>query len=88
MGVRFKRIKDMIMTSQGFSSSLEVCGTGEMLLTGCICLLDFSDTEVRAETVNGEVTVSGRCLEICTFRADILFIKGSIKNITFEEVEV
>jgi len=83
MGERFERLRDAIREKAGRASLVEVYGTGELLLTGCVSLLDFDDCKVIVNTVNGLVTVFGEGLRIVAFRADLLSVSGCIHSVEF-----
>lgn len=83
MKERFDRLRETIRERVGTASVLEVCGRGELLLCGCVALCDFDSGSVFVETVSGLVSVFGECLEICAYRADLLFVRGKIERIEF-----
>ncbi len=82
---KLRRLRDKLKEETGFSSVLEVYGTGELMLTGCKGLLDFSDQFVLCDTVSGIVRVYGKELSVCAYRADLLLVCGCIRDISFGE---
>lgn len=83
MGERIIKIRDYLMKKTDNAMSLEVYACEELLVTGCIALLDFDEAHVLASTVNGIVRISGEELRVTAFRRDILAVFGKIKNIDF-----
>lgn len=83
MKERFQRFRENIRERVGTASVLEVYGRGEIMVTGCVALCDFDPSCVYVETVNGLVSVFGKGLEVCAFRADLLCVKGRIEKIEF-----
>lgn len=81
---RLRRMKDRLTDAAGYFSCCEVHGRGEVMLTGCTCLVDFNDSTVLVETVNGRIRFEGEGLKICAFRADLLSVCGNIRRIDFE----
>ncbi len=84
MGERLKRLKKSLTDAVGASMSLEVYGCGELLITGCICLVDFSPVSVIADTVDGRVEIRGEDMSVCAYRGDILSVCGRIISIEME----
>lgn len=82
---KLRRFRDKLREETGFSSVLEVYGTGELMLTGCKGLLDFSDRLILCETVSGILKIYGKGLSVCAYRADLLLVCGSIDAISFGE---
>ena len=88
MGERLKNLREKLMEKSGNASMLEVYGIGELLISGCRTLVDFDDRSVTVDTVNGKVTVYGKGLCVCAFRADLLSVSGSLSRIDFGEGEI
>ena len=80
---KLRRIKDKLCDSAGFFSCCEIHGAGEVMLTGCTCLVDFDECAVVVDTVNGRIRFEGEGLSIRTFRADLLSVCGNIKRVDF-----
>ncbi len=78
MGERFKSFVEKFREQTGSASLLEVHGKGELMLTGCRNLLDYNESSIMVDTVNGIVKICGRRLEISAYRQDLLSISGEI----------
>lgn len=86
MGERLKSLRKRIADTAGCSMSLEVYGCRELLITGCLCLVDFSKESVIASTVDGTVKIFGKDMSVCAFRGDLLSVSGRILSIQMEDL--
>lgn len=77
----FKTLKNSVRESSGYDSVIELFGLHELIVTGCIEIIDLNDSEVLIGTVNGNVLITGKDLCIKAYRADILCIKGTINSV-------
>ncbi len=85
MGERLKKLRKNMVDTAGCAMSLEVYGCNDLLITGCLCLVDFSKETVIADTVDGRVRIIGKDMSVCAFRGDLLSVKGRILSIEMED---
>lgn len=85
MGERLKNLRKKMIDTAGCAMSLEVYGCRELLITGCLCLVDFSKEAVIADTVDGTVRIFGKDMSVCAFRGDLLSVSGRILSIEMED---
>lgn len=90
MGMREKKEKLMskLTDAVGMAPLIEIHGTGELLLSGCRSITDYSDDRIIVDTLMGAVSILGRRLEMSVFRGDILSIEGVIHMISFGGGEI
>ena len=67
----------------GTAPLVEVHGTGELLLSGCLGITDYSPEKVVVSTLGGNFTICGKRLVMSVFRGDILSVEGKIEMICF-----
>ncbi len=84
---KLRKLRENMREKTGFAAMVEVYGKEELILTGCLALLDFSDSIVYCRTVSGDVKVWGSSLCVQAYRQDLLLVSGNITGITFGEEE-
>lgn len=78
---KLSEIKQKLYNKTGMSSFLEISGNGEILLSGCKGISDYSPEEIKVDTLLGTVVISGKSLKLSTFREDIMSVEGTISMI-------
>lgn len=63
--------------------SLEMRGRNEMFFCGCREILEYSESEIKIETANDIVKITGRRLTMSSFCERRIEIKGEIDTICF-----
>lgn len=69
----------------GRMSVMEIHSNYELIVTGCIGIVDYNDCSVMIETISGRIKISGRCLCINIFRGDLMSVNGMILSVSFGE---
>lgn len=85
MGIREKRENLLYQLSEaaGMAPLIEIHGSGEMLLSDCRAITDYSCEKIVVNTLMGAVSICGKRLTMSVFRGDMLSIEGTIHMICF-----
>ena len=70
-----KRIKENFASGMSF---IEIHGNHELILSGCVRIIDFNTDKICCDTLSGCLTVEGEDLLVDIFSGDILTVSGNI----------
>ncbi len=84
-----KKIRDLFQrfTADVFGnmSFVEIHGLGEIIISGCLKIIDYSNSAIVCETISGTYSIDGEDLLVDIFREDVLCVKGLIKGVTLSK---
>lgn len=75
-------MKKKITVPKIIKSSVELSGTAEALVTGCLGLVFYAQNEVRIKTPEGELSVLGEKLIMRWAGAGKLLVSGNISSVS------
>ena len=73
-----KKVKNQLRDTSGATSFLELCGTSELLISGCIGIKEYSAEEITVDTLRGIIKISGQGLHLSVYRGDIMSVEGTV----------
>lgn len=85
LGLREQREKlvSHFADTVGMAPLIEIHGSGELLLSGCLGICDYSREKIVVDTMMGKVSMCGSGLTMSVFRGDMLSIEGKLHMICF-----
>ena len=66
-------------------SFVEMHGFNEIIISGCLKIIDYNTTSIICDTLSGPLNIDGEELVIDVFREDVLCVKGIIKGVYINE---
>lgn len=76
-----KKVKNQLQDKTGATSFLELCGTSELLISGCIGIKEYTADEITVDTLRGVIKISGQGLHLSVYRGDIMSVEGTVSVI-------
>lgn len=88
-GVRMAGMLDVPAGCLSSASLVEVIGTGETVISGCDCILEYGAESILLRVHEGCVRVAGERLEIISLLKDRITVRGRIRAVylSAEETE-
>lgn len=62
---------------------LELFGNREIIIEGCMGVLEYSDTYLKLRLPKGALTVCGSGFDIVTFEGTAITVKGNMSSLEF-----
>lgn len=62
---------------------LELFGNREIIIEGCMGVLEYSDTYLKLRLPKGSLTVCGSGFDIVTFEDTVITVRGNISSLEF-----
>lgn len=62
---------------------LELFGNREIIVEGCMGVLEYSDSYLKLRLPKGALTVCGGCFDIVSFEGTTITVKGKISSLEF-----
>ena len=78
-----ERLVSHLTEAVGMAPLIEIHGTGELLLSGCLGITDYDRERIIVDTVRGKISICGKSLGMSVFRGDMLSREGKIHMICF-----
>ncbi len=66
-------------------SLIEICGNGEVFISGCRSILEYSAEEVSFDTTLGNVSILGDCLKLCNFYDGRISVSGTVTEVKIDK---
>ncbi|MDD6094626.1 MAG: YabP/YqfC family sporulation protein [Clostridia bacterium] len=81
----FRKFRTQLDNKTGSTSFLELIGNGELLISGCLGICDYTAEEIKVDTLLGRIVICGAGLKLAVYRGDIMSIEGSVSVIKLGE---
>ena len=78
---KLKKLKNHAETLAGTASFIELIGNGELMVSGCLGINDYSGEKIVVMTRLGKVSICGKDMKLTVYRGDVMTVEGTVTMI-------